>query len=100
MQFRRSSEKIARTIEQLELKREAGSGDDGRLRYTPAAPAEPPLPIDQSLSANGRSPNAAPNLASQGPNSLRITSQVLPAAVSFSQNLSSGARSSSARAMM
>ena len=28
--------------------------------------------------------------ASQGPNALRITSQVLPAAVSFSQNLSSG----------
>jgi hypothetical protein len=36
----------------------------------------------------------------QGPNSLRITSQVLPAAVSFSQNLTSGARSSSATAMM
>ena len=37
---------------------------------------------------------------SQGPNSLRITLQVLPAAVSFSQNLSSGARSSSAMAMI
>jgi hypothetical protein len=36
----------------------------------------------------------------QGPNSLRITSQALPAAVSFSQNLSSGPRSSSAMAMM
>jgi hypothetical protein len=43
---------------------------------------------------------SAPSRASQGPNSLRITSQVLPAAVSFSQNLSSGARSSSAMAMM
>jgi hypothetical protein len=44
--------------------------------------------------------HAASSRASQGPNSLRITSQVLPAAVSFSQNLSSGTRSSSAMAMM
>ena len=54
-------------------------------------------------------PNCGPDLcglvqtgdmACQGPNSLRITSHVLPAAVSFAQNLSRGARSSSARAMM
>jgi hypothetical protein len=34
------------------------------------------------------------------PESLRIKSQVLPAAASFSQNLSSGARSSSAMAIV
>ena len=43
--------------------------------------------------------SAAPT-KSQGPNWLRITSQVLPAAVSFLHNLSSGARLSSAMVMM
>jgi hypothetical protein len=43
---------------------------------------------------------SAPSRASQGPDSLRITSQVLPAAMSFLQNLSRGARSSSAMAIM
>ena len=53
----------------------------------------------QQASARGVRGGAACAAFSQGPISLRITLQVLPAAVSFLQNLSSGARSSSTMEM-
>ena len=56
MQFGRSSEKIARTIEQLELKlEELEAGMPATSGDTSAAPGEPSPPIDQSLSDRKKS---------------------------------------------
>jgi transposase len=62
MQFGRSSEKIARTIEQLELKlEELEAGMPATSGDTSAAPGEPSPPTDQSLSDRKKSePRALP----------------------------------------
>jgi len=60
---------------------------------------KPPVARLKALPPTGQGEGCGVRSFSQGPISLRITLQVLPAAVSFLQNLSSGARSSSTMAM-